>query len=160
MEAGIGAEPYYSTRYYYFEDKDTTNGYNHNFLAYVPSSELGYKLDVFIWKNTSSWSIELTSSRSGGYHWAGYSTPNYMSGSKIYTGTQYYGTTGTSSPLVHYINNYYKTSDGVWRSQFRPDPAPGDYDSPTQSGVITCSWATKPSADPSGNGGDWKVSAP
>lgn len=159
-EAGIQADTTYSrtSRYYYFSDITNANGFNSTLLAYVPTGELGYLMNVWLWNNSNSWSIDLTSTKTGGYHWAGYSTPNYMIGSRIYIGTSLYGTSGTTTPLIHYVDNAYKSS-GNWIYQFRPNPSPGDYDSPSQPGIITCSWQTKPSVLNSA-GGDWKASVP
>lgn len=162
VEAGISSTTSRPSPYYYWEDRKPDGSFYHNPIANVPSIEFGYGLKVFIWKNATSWSVQMNSTRSGGWAMGNpvYSTPNEMNGGSITIGTVVQGESGQSSPIVNYADNAYNKA-GQWYWQNRPNPEPADYTSPSQPGIITVGWNVKPYVNGTYyNGGSLKVSFP
>lgn len=159
VEAGVRATRTQAT-HYYWQDRKPNGSSSLNYIAAVGASHLNHGLWVSIWRNPgASWTVDMTSA-----NWSLpghlYSTPNLMSGQSMLVGTEMRGTVGLSQPGSSFTRNAYRIGSTNYY-QMRPYPAPGDYTDPTQSGIITVYWSTRPSTNPSVHpGGNFWVSVP
>lgn len=123
VEAGIKNETGYGYTFSFWADQRPGGGYHNHYMNGMLSGDYNHSTTFFIFKNgTNQWQVSKAlagvngCSGSCSISWTNYSTSNTMQADYVTLGAELAGSSGASSPDVHFTyNSYY---DGAhWHTQ-------------------------------------------
>lgn len=127
IEAGIKNETGYGYTFSFWADQRPGGGYHNHFMNGIIVGDIGYSITLWIFKTgTNQWQVSKTRAGVNGCtsqcsaDWTNYSTSNSMAANYITLGDELAGSSGASSPDIHFTYNYWY--NGSWHSQGAGNP--------------------------------------
>ena len=156
VEAGIKNETGYGYTFSFWADQRPNGGgfHNHYMNAFL-QGDFDHDTTFFIFEDGNKNEFEVAKAIAGvngctqfcSNGWVMYSTSNSMSPNYITLGAELAGSSGASSPNIHFTYNYYYT--GSWHPQGKGNPGAG----PIVNPPLHAYWVNNQIGGPTG--GDW-----
>jgi hypothetical protein len=131
VEAGLKNETGYGSTFSFWADQRPGGGYHNHYNNGITQGDIGHSITFFIYKTgTNQWRVTKAHAGVNGCtsqcsaDWTQYSTNNSMVANYITLGDELAGSSGASSPDIHFTWNFYYNNSS-WYPQGAGNPGAG-----------------------------------